>query len=321
VSNGVGAAAFAGWDWRSVLDPTVIKEGTLFRMWYTGRAWDWSFRIGYASSPDGVNWTKHADNPILVPDAGWEAGSVRLNSVLKHGALYHMWYNNGSHDAIGHATSLDGINWTKDSVHNPVLGAGAPGSWDEGGAFLAFVLWDMGVYRMWYSGGASGLDTARLGMATSPDGFTWTKSGANPVLDTGGPSTWDATWVADPSVMAIGGAYKMWYSSVDKLPWSDATLRVGLATSPNGTNWTKHAGNPVLDVDPLGWDDRRVTAPWVIDDGGTYRMWYHGGLAGGGEHEMVGCATSADGVVWTKCTDNPVLRPTYLASLPVVLKD
>ncbi len=39
-------------------------------MWYTG-AMDnpnfsnWTFRIGYAESNDGINWTKYVKNPVL----------------------------------------------------------------------------------------------------------------------------------------------------------------------------------------------------------------------------------------------------------------
>jgi len=54
-----------GWDGRRVIDPVVIKEGGIYKMWYTGEGLDSKWRIGYATSPDGINWTKYAWNPVL----------------------------------------------------------------------------------------------------------------------------------------------------------------------------------------------------------------------------------------------------------------
>jgi beta-1,2-mannobiose phosphorylase / 1,2-beta-oligomannan phosphorylase len=303
----VDSAAFPGWDSLKVIDPVVIQDGSLFKMWYTGVGLDQEARIGYATSPDGVNWTKYADNPVLNlgPSGSWDQSWVRANAVIKQGATYKLWFASGGQ--IGYATSPDGIVWTK-HAGNPVLTAGPAGSWDEANIVHIYVMLEAGTYKMWYTG-VNSSNFGRIGFATSPDGITWTRFAGNPVLDVG-PGAWEAQWVFDPCVLFVAGSYRMWYSGVDTLPWANATLRVGLATGPNETTWTKSAGNPVLDVEPGGWDTRTVTAPWVLYDGATYHMWYHGGTAGSNTPEVIGYATSTDGVAWTRYAGNPVFRVT-----------
>ncbi len=55
-------------------------------------------------------------------------------------------------------------------------------------------------------------------------------------------------------------------------------MRAGYATSTDGSNWTKFAGNPVLKKGPYGsWDAGSVFGINVIDSAGIkYKMWYVG---------------------------------------------
>jgi predicted GH43/DUF377 family glycosyl hydrolase len=316
----VRALSVTGWDTVKVIDPVVISDGGLYKMWYSGISMDGRWRVGYATSTDGINWTKYAGNPVL--DAGasgdWDSDMVRVSTVIKDGTTYHMWYLSSGHQRIGYATSPDGINWTK-YAGNPVLDPGTSPSWDEGFVNFAGVISDSGVYKMWYTGGSDLTGTARIGYATSPDGINWTKYAGNPVVDAG-PSAWDSVWAFAPVVIFDGSTCRMWYSGADTFPMWEGNLRIGLATSSDGTAWTKSSSNPVLDLDPTGWDSGSVTGPWVIFDGDTYHMWYHGGVPGGGNVEVIGYATSTDGTSWTKYAGNPVLRTSRLIYLPIIMK-
>ena len=58
------------WDAVTVDKPAVIRDGTVYRMWYTGdqvftdsTADPW--QIGYATSTDGIHWEKSPSNPVL----------------------------------------------------------------------------------------------------------------------------------------------------------------------------------------------------------------------------------------------------------------
>ena len=65
-----------------------------------------------ATSADGVVWSKRPDNPILPHSAGgWDNSDTLGPMVLKEDGVYKMWYTggNGGMNAIGYATSSDGV--------------------------------------------------------------------------------------------------------------------------------------------------------------------------------------------------------------------
>jgi len=67
------------WDSVSVYSPSVIFDGTVFGMWYSGLGQSSiNPQIGYATSPDGSTWTKASENPILSPGpaGSWDAAGV-----------------------------------------------------------------------------------------------------------------------------------------------------------------------------------------------------------------------------------------------------
>jgi len=189
--------------------------------------------------------------------------------------------------------------WTK-LAGNPVLNTGSAGSWNDKYTFAPSVLLDGVTYKMWYDAASTAGPARKIGYATSPDGLAWTRQ-ANPVLSPGTVGAWDEKGAGFPAVIKDGTTYKMWYSGSD----ASSTGRVGYATSPDGTTWTKSASNPVLGVGAAGsWDSTFVGMTSVIKTGSGFKLWYRGGSATGGG---IGFATSPDGLVWTKYAGNPVI--------------
>ncbi len=113
-----------GWDSAGgCSEPSVIKVGPEFLMYYEGMI-DQSkhprWEIGLARSTDGINWTKEP-NPVLRRDHPWEALHVYEPCVIHDAAsgVFRMWYtaSNGSGDnALGYATSRDGVQWEKRQI-------------------------------------------------------------------------------------------------------------------------------------------------------------------------------------------------------------
>jgi predicted GH43/DUF377 family glycosyl hydrolase len=210
------------------------------------------------------------------------------------------------------------ITWTRYSG-NPVISTGDPGSWDSVLMYVDTVMQDNDGLKLYYTG----MDavTQGIGLATSVDGRFWSKSGANPVLRPGPSGSWDDKYVGGGSVLKDGTTYRMWYHGYDGTHW-----RLGYATSVDGTSWTKHEGNPVMDLGPDGsWDDNHVIQPYVMKDGGLYRMWYTGEDQ---VHMRIGYASSPDGITWTKSASNPLLDlgaagswDSHDVSTPSVVKD
>jgi hypothetical protein len=121
-----------------------------------------------------------------------------------------MWYGALGGTAviqIGHATSPDGLTWTKDPS-NPVLTVGS--NWEYTRVESPSVVFDGTTYHMWYRGGED--YNSKIGYAKSVDGSIWMKYPSNPVLNVGQTGTWDSKFVNYCSVMDTGEKYKIWYS-------------------------------------------------------------------------------------------------------------
>lgn len=169
-----------------------------------------------------------------------------------------------------------------------VVGHGAPGDFDSYETGAPTVLFDQGMYRMWYHGGA-GTPVWSIGYANSTDGIAWAKHGVvvSPSIPT------DAADTAYPEVVKVAGGYSMYYSGYD-----GSNYRILLATSTDGLAWTKQGVVLGLGT-PGSFDDLYVYEGSVIDRGGTFYMWYTA-LSSAGGGPSIGLATSPDGLVWTR---------------------
>jgi PKD repeat protein len=243
-------------------------------MWYSGHdSITQQWKIGYATSSDGISWTKYISNPVLDlgPGGSWDDGYVWSPAVIKDGATFKMWYNgnDGSAYRIGYATSPDGITWTKFGG-NPVLNIGASGDWDDYLLRNPTVILDGGIYKLWY-GGSDGA-RFRIGMATSPDGIVWTKSSSNPLLNIGPVGEFDDFELSHPVVIKDGSIFKMRYAG-----FNGANGRIGYATSLDGVLWNKYPLNPILNEGaPGAWDGYIVVPSSIFEEVSGFRMWYTG---------------------------------------------
>ena len=134
----------------------------------------------------------------------------------------------------------------------------------------------------------------------------WARYAGNPVLVEGMTGAWDDHGATFASVIWDSAAveFRMYYHG-----FSGSVHQIGLATSPDGLNWTKYAGNPVMTPGPESWDSGSVRVPMVWKEGADYHMIYTGSGSGG---MQVGYATSTDGIAWTKHAANPVFNdPTW----------
>ncbi|UCD51847.1 MAG: hypothetical protein JSW27_04270 [Phycisphaerales bacterium] len=181
-------------DWESDINrPSVVKRQNTYHMWYTGQAHGQSC-IGYATSPDGVHWMRRSVEPVLSPEEPWEKVATMCPHVLwdEGKQQYRMWYSAGEQyepNAIGYATSLDGIHWTKHK-DNPIFSAASARQWEQHKVTACQVI-RAGAWHIMFYVGFRNEHFAQIGLARSPDGITnWQRHGANPIIYPV-PDTWD----------------------------------------------------------------------------------------------------------------------------------
>ena len=202
-------------DWEEDINrPVVIKVGDVYRMWYTGQARGKSW-IGFATSNNGKTWKRECDKPVLVADKRWEKLAVMCPHVLfdEEAKLYRMWYSGGEQyepDAIGHATSDDGLNWVKHG-NDPVFKPDPSLPWEKDRVTACQVIRQGDFYVMFYIGFRD-KDHAQIGLARSKDGITdWRRHPANPIIR---PSEgkWDQDAVYKPYAIFDGRVWLLWYN-------------------------------------------------------------------------------------------------------------
>ncbi len=245
------------------------------------------------------HWTKHPDNPIMVPgnDGEWTYDAIEPATVMLLDSTYHMYYHaatNGQNWALGHATSLDGIIWIKDSVKNPVLELGVPGAWDSYWISNPTVIKIDTLFHMWYTGIADPNMIARIGHATSSDGIEWIKDPDNPVRDIlkGIPA---GNFCMDERVLYVDSLYHMYYGQGN---WSSNGMEIWHATSQDGYSWINDPSNPVMED-----NNTHIYPVAVFFDGEQYIMWYGKGSYWRWEFYL---AFSDDGSSWKNYDYNPV---------------
>ncbi|MBU1078261.1 MAG: hypothetical protein KKH98_13265, partial [Spirochaetes bacterium] len=205
-------------------DSTVIKDGLIYKMWFGGQQTG-TFRIGYATSSDGINWTVYSNasgtkgSVLEGGSPGFASSQVQDPMVIKDGSIYKMWFTGiaGSISRIGYATSSDGINWTiysnTSNTNGSIIDVGKP-SFASNNVYDPCVIKDGTSYKMWFTGSKDG---ERIGYATSSDGINWSihSNSGNPngsFLDRGYPSFLSAN-VGAPTVIRDGAQYKIWYDN------------------------------------------------------------------------------------------------------------
>ena len=235
------------WDAYTVDIPMVIRQNGQYKMWYTSFLSPTSpDYLGYATSPDGIHWTKYSGNPVMGPGkAPWEVAGPYGCSVMPFQGGYKMWYAGVDatflKDNIGYATSTDGIAWVKDTIDNPVLKPGAANQWDDFFVGVPQVLQIGSTYYMWYTGWQSSANPEAVGVASSTDGGkTWIKDDTNPVLrpTAGG---WDGSYLQCGTVRQRRDTLDMWYGGL-LTPISSNFFEIGHATLKIPTGITLKEG-------------------------------------------------------------------------------
>jgi beta-1,2-mannobiose phosphorylase / 1,2-beta-oligomannan phosphorylase len=229
----------------------ILKEDSIYKLWYTGYSGtdEDPKSLGYATSPDGIHWTRYPGNPIFKKK--WTEDVF----VFKQGNKYYM-YAEGKNDIAHWLTSIDGIHWEDqgDLVIRKVNGDTIPGPygtptvWVENGKWYLF--YERNDEAIW--------------LATSTDHGTWTNIQDAPVIAKG-PEKYDLGAIAANQVVKFKGRYYIYYHA-SSMPMNTSTLWTSnVAMSTDLIHWIKYPGNPIV--------QGNHSSPITVFDGNSYRLY------------------------------------------------
>jgi len=93
----------------AVSKPFVVKEDSLYKMWYSYRANKKisTYRIGYAESKNGLKWNrKDKQAGIDVSSKGWDSEMICYPFVFKYGNRHYMLYNGNGYGKTGFGVAV-----------------------------------------------------------------------------------------------------------------------------------------------------------------------------------------------------------------------
>ena len=176
-------------------DPSVIRFNNKFLMYYSipgytdanNQVHGWG--VGIAESTDLKTWVKVAEINV-DPTATYEAkGYAAPCALVIDGKvnLFYQTYGNGKNDAICHAWSTDGINFTRNTT-NPIFKP--DGAWNCGRAIDAEVIKFKDKFYLYYATRDPNYKIQLQGVAVAPGKTNfnredWTNLSKLPILENG----------------------------------------------------------------------------------------------------------------------------------------
>lgn len=283
-----------------LLPPDQANDRGEWMMWLHARDHDFAKdvvnlstgRILLATSEDGLtNWKLHQDSPVLNPNK-------------ENGGDWYFF--DAEHVGLGDIIQPGNSALSKFAI--------------DGRAFLMYIFG--GCSDAVSLEGPKGPTLVKgikmeIGVAVSQDGAHWSRiEGPEPYgsILTAGKTLheFDGQFVGWPSVMEVGNEYRMYYSTYNA---QTKRFMIGLAVAQDGLmNWKKRG--PVFagsNSDDGKFDGKGASRRHIVRlDDGMYRMWYEA-ISNDGVHS-IGCATSLDGLVWDRLSDEPVFAASSDAS-------
>ncbi len=233
----------------------ILPDEGIYKMWYTGYSGggDDPKYLGYATSDDGINWTRYPQNPIFSEK--WTEDVF----VLKYDDMYFM-YAEGKNDVAHLLKSSDGIKWEEqgDLVIITVKGDTVPGPYGT-----PSVIVEDGKWYLFYERNDEG-----IWLAVSENRITWTNVQDEPVLGKG-PGIYDSGAVAANQVIKYKGNYYMYYHGSSDPDWNtpgaSSIWTSNLAISSDLFHWLKYQANPIVEGDH--------SSPVMVNDGSKFRLY------------------------------------------------
>lgn len=237
VGNPVFRGAGAGhWDAAIRERGWILREGGVYRLWYTGYdgTREGIKQLGYATSPDGLKWTRSKLNPLV---AGHRIEDVM---VVREAGTYFMFAEGPRSSEAQLLTSTDGVEWKPAGVLEIRTTAGERIKPPFG---TPTVIVEEGVWWLFYERGDLGV---WLAASRDPSALIWRNVKDGPVLSLG-PNKYDSEQIALDQISCYQNQfYALYHGSGGRDAAGQRIWNTNIARSTDLRHWEKYPGNPLV---------------------------------------------------------------------------
>ena len=257
-------------------DPAVIRFGGKYYLYYSNHyAADDTYGIGVAESDDLTHFT--IVNAMRSEQEAEGRGICAPAAIVLHGVvhLFYQSYGQFPRDFICHATSTDGVHFTRDPS-NPVF---CPqGAWNCGRAIDADVTVFGDKLLLYWASRDPEMKVQLLGVSAADmgSGFSrgaWTQLDMDEsVLKPELP--WEQICIEAPASLTRNGKVYLFYAGA----YNCCPQQIGCAVSEDGVHFKRlFVEKPLLGPGPKGsWNECESGHPYIFEDEGRYHLFYQG---------------------------------------------
>lgn len=261
-------------------DPHVIKFQGRYLMYYSIPAYldkanpiqGWG--VGIAESKNLRDWHKVGE---VTPASEYEKKGLAAPAALVVNGQVHLFYQtygNGKNDAICHAVSSDGLQFTR-NASNPIFHP--TGDWNCGRAIDAEVFPFKDKYLLYFATRDPEYKIQMQGVASAPlpgnfDRDQWTQQCTESILKPELP--WEGNCIEGASIIEKNGYLYMFYAGA----YNNDPQQIGVAKSSDGLKWERLSNKPFLtNGDPGTWNYSESGHPHIFqDDNGKTYLFFQG---------------------------------------------
>jgi hypothetical protein len=247
-------------------------------------------------------WRKKGVIFSPTPSFDWLQTHAALPTIDQTEQYCRVYFSGRDGRGRAHIGSFDLDNDNVASVvgvsPEAVIDPGPLGAFDDSGVTTSCIVTHGTDKYHYYTGWSLGVTVPfyfYVGLAISQDGGrTFQRCSPAPILER---DRIDPYLTASPCVLVENRIWRMWY--VSGTGWEHVGDRVRhqyhikYAESADGIHWRRKG---VVCIDYQSREEYAIARPWVINDRGTYKMWY----SYRGSAYRIGYAESRDGIVWTR---------------------
>ena len=277
-----------GWESAGTFNPSAVFHDGKVVMLYRAQDGNGTSRLGYATSTDGIHFTRRPQ-PVLSPETDYErGGGLEDPRLVKIDGTYYLTYTgyNKTDAQLCLATSKNLVHWDRKGVILPAYKGRWNVGWTKAGAIVPEKI--DGKYWMYYLGTAAD-KTDQMGLAYSQDLVHWTDALDVPVLPRR-PGRFDSRVVEPgPPPIVTSEAITLIYNGADAaLVYRTGVARFDRADPRRVLSRTeKPVFAPEADWEKVGQVPNVVFVEGMVRQGARWLFYY------GGADKYVGVAEAA----------------------------